>query len=282
MFDSLALSQSIPNTDIIVQVFNPGYGFRIDRNQPESLAAISDMTPDNVATVHMPIPVGAEGSIANKHIGNIFSVPLNQVGEKYIAYAYFKYDGVILEKSQSYAITSADCPTIVMYGRDTYRNLHVVAAHAGRNSLLSNEVLSNGISVPGIAHNEMVIFNAVKQLTYNGVDVEAVHLRIYCGIRTGFYHHPDHPAHGTHNQALLKTCLRYGAKFDIIRNWDTGELDLYHLIKAQAAHFGVNRNNIVYDDIDTGNCKLAWASRRRPGSWEQGERNLVIVSRPHV
>ncbi len=283
MCDSFVLSYKILDADTRVDIFNPGYRFRIDRSDPTTLQAIADVVPDSVHTVHMPSPVDANARITNLplHMADAFIVA-QEIGGKYITSANDHYDGAVLDLDEGFAVTSADCPTIVLHGRDKQGELHVVAAHAGRDSLLNKDMLSKGIAVPGIVSSGRVIYNAVLYLSQMGVDVENIHLNVYCGIRTGFYHPPDHPAHGRYNRALLDTCQRYGAKYGIVRDWDAGEVDMYRLIKAQAAHLGVTPTNVVFDDIDTGDPSQGWASRRRPGSWERDERNLVIVSRPKV
>lgn len=280
MSDSFALSHAIPGTDIQVQIFNPGYGFKINRGNNKTLKEIAAMAPDSVHTVHMPSPVKANGEIIGIHIEIPALAFPKRLGDKFVTYMSHYYDGVVLGSGEALAVTSADCPIIVLHGLDKEGELHVIAAHAGRDSLLNKSLLSKGVTSPTLAESNRVIYNAVMNLSLKGVDIEVMHLNVYCGIRTGFCHPPNHDQYSVYNKALLDVCHNYRTRYDIVRNWDTGEVDMYRLISAQAVHIGIHPENVFFDDINTGNPDQSWASCRKPESRERGERNLVIVSRP--
>ncbi len=252
---------SIPRSDIWVSIFDPSYGVKIDRKNFDTFRPIAAKLPKWVKHLYMPKPTQFNAKVVEPpDFWESFNVGRVKVHQGVLA------DGCIIPPKSAFAVTSADCPTIVAYGNDINGHLQVVAAHAGRDSLVK------GTDIMSMS-DKSVVANAVGKLTSAGVPAKKVHMHIYCGIRTGFTHPLDHPQYGAKNRRLFVYANMYKGA---IRNEETCEIDLYELIRGQAMDCDVLPKNVVFDDVDTGADKRWASTSREPGT---DKRNLVIVCR---
>ncbi len=253
--------------ELSVKVYNPGYDIKIARHDPTSMWPIVEKVPDGINTLLLPNPTESNACILK--LGE--SIPSDRITDMSV-HADMYADGAVIDKGEAFAITSADCPTIVVYGRDKAGKLFVCAAHASRESLLDRESILHGYKFRA---DFSVVYSALNRLYEYGVCVDSVHMHIYCGIRSGF----THPQSGgnrysLYNRNLINYCNSLSS--NIVLDEDSGEIDLYALIRAQAVDMGVPEQSVIFDDMDTYTDSL-WASNRRdPGT---SKRNLVIVSR---
>ncbi|PCH91480.1 hypothetical protein COB18_03880 [Candidatus Kaiserbacteria bacterium] len=240
-----------------------GKNWSIDRNDPKTFNAIFDAAPAGVSRIWMPIPSHSNAEIAKR---GTFSIEFERGGIPIMG--KICGDGVQLFPGEAFAITSADCPTVVMYDRD---KTQTVCFHASRESLIDKKYLLN--QKPRRTPFS-VVESALQVFTTNGIDCRDIRIHIFCGIRSGFIHPPNDPNHSKYNKALISWCKNYGAVLDA----QLGEIDLYAVIRAQAIERGVLDANIAYDGIDTHEAthdgKFCWASNRRDLI---KTRNLVLV-----
>jgi copper oxidase (laccase) domain-containing protein len=213
----------------------------------------------------MPIPTRANAFIASP---SIFTSEVMKDGITVMGKTYA--DGTFVPKGDAFAITSADCPTIVAWNS---QKTHLAWAHAARDSLFDRASLVEGVSS---REHFSVVHSLLDAFRGQGFLPEHVHVHVVCGIRTGFYHSRQNLMHGAYNKALLKMCEQYeGAIMDDALD----EIDLYAVIRGQAIERHVPEANISVDSIDTfadtdGEGHHLWASARCPT--RKNYRNLVL------
>lgn len=245
---------------ITVKLYNPGWGIKIDRDDIKSFKPIVAKLPQGTRRLYMPKPTKCNAKIVVQK-----DFWRNDLVDSVRVYQDVDADGCIVFRDSAFAVTSADCHTVVAYGNDSAGKLHVIAAHAGRDSLVK------GSDIMTMSSNS-VVANIVAKLAEAGVSAVDMHMRVYCGIRTGFTHPLDHPRFAKKNKILLQYAGTYEG---VVLNSETCEIDLYALIRGQAMDCDVPYDNIVFDDIDTGRDDR-WASKNREP--DSDKRNLVIVS----
>lgn len=184
-------------------------------------------------------------------------------------------DGVIIPKGQAAWLRTADCPTIVARHDDSGV---VIAAHAGRASLIDQECLQTGN--PSRRH-ESVVYAICERLLANGcyhpAGIEAFSC---CGIGPIFFKHPfNHPKHGRFNR-IMNTAIadRYGKEcFEVVDGGvRSGALKLHQLIKNQFWRQRVSPDSIRHDSVDTA-VEEEWFSRRRGD--RIGHNTILVVRR---
>lgn len=178
-------------------------------------------------------------------------------------------DGVLLtEPGTAFAVSSADCPTAVLY--DIPSGL-VVAAHAGFRGLLDMEKLP-------LAH-EMAM--AIKTLF--GEDSYDCRLHrgfIACGIGHNAYAFDASHAAFTETHRLM--CERVEEMWPeaVLRSDDRWLIDLPTLFRVQLETWSTDRSRVGSD----GACTRSDISRYGPALWHSNRRgdtsrNLVLVIR---
>lgn len=274
------LTKMIEEPDCVVYGFGPtrvavhgtcnGVNWAVNRDEPESFYKIEDVVPTDVCSVRMPIPSNMNARMAtSEEFESIFT------SSRATFYGGVYADGCCLPHRCALGITSADCPTIVMYGGTRF----VAAAHAARDSLINREWLMHGY--PGARPAEGIIQNMLILARAAGIQPSDLSLGVFGGIREGFTHHPEHEIHGEYNRALIAYCRTFGMPSkSAVRDASCGEIDLYRLIRGIAVREGISSQNIFFDEIDTRNDvtplgEPRWASHSRDPS---GKRNLVLVS----
>lgn len=257
---------------VCIDVYNPGHGIKIDRANVKSFEPIVAKLPNGIRHLYMPSPIKCNALTVEakdfRRSQDVLGIkPIIKVHDGVYA------DGSYVPKGSAFAITSADCPTIVMWGKNSCGVTKVCAAHAGRDSLIERSALHN-LGGNGSQRAHFSVVDAARSLILNhGVVAKTLCLKIYCGIRSGFTHQQTGGKHETYNRNLINHCSQYGGA--VVTDIDTGEIDLYQLIRSQAIESGILARNIKFDEADTW-ADDRWASNRRnPGS---DERNLVIVS----
>ena len=240
-----------------------GTNWIVDRDRPETFDQVFDALPSKVKTIWMPVPSQSTGQIAERYS---FYEEAAKGGVSLMGKVHA--DGVRLFTDEAFAITSADCPTVVMYNTS---KTHTVCFHASRDSLFDKKYLLTGTRG---RKNFSVLESALQVFTDHNIPLEDIRLHIFCGIRRGFIHPPNDPNHGDYNKNLLQCCHNYKAVLDE----ECGEIDLHTVIRAQAIIKGIRAENVHFDDIDTHedtlDGKFCWASARRD---LPKKRNLVLV-----
>ena len=190
-------------------------------------------------------------------------------------------DGVVLTtRGEAVWLRTADCPTIIArHGLSG----EVIAAHAGRASLIDEGALQNGQiqrqpeSVVGAIYERLVYS---EHLIHSGRRT-AHHLETYscCGIGPRQFRHPiDHPEHGQFNEIMNRHIVQhYGADCFLGRDIDIGALDLHRLIHNQFRLCGVPGDNIHHDSIDTAGQTRYFFSRR--GGDLTGHNTILVIRR---
>jgi copper oxidase (laccase) domain-containing protein len=249
--------------DIELFVFGRKDQIKINRSNPESFRPIVEKLPEYVNRVWAPSPAQSNAAIVAhsdyREIANLDTIPV--MGK-------VSADGVCINRSEAFAITSADCPTIIAYGRSVDDKPHLYAAHAGRDSLVDRTLLTKG----SFGRKDFgIVFALIREMTARRVQKEDINIKVLCGIRSGFYHPPTHPTFGSYNKKLIDYCKKYP---DAVRDEVSGEIDLYELIRGQAIAGGILWKNISFDRNDTGSQEDLASYRRN-----KEERNLVLVCR---
>jgi copper oxidase (laccase) domain-containing protein len=187
-------------------------------------------------------------------------------------------DGVILERGDSFALATGDCPTIVAYAEKAG---FAVAAHAGRQSLLGSFVDRPGQApLSGKFLKDSLVAGIVQCFVDRRVSCDPREIDVFVTLGIGaaaFDHLLDHPVYGAANERMLRFVRReYGKR--CIKDDARGTLSLRDVIEVQFHQCGVPPKNLVFDGFDTAMDREAdgsfrWWSNRRG---ETG-RNLVFV-----
>ncbi|MEK7585223.1 MAG: laccase domain-containing protein [Patescibacteria group bacterium] len=181
--------------------------------------------------------------ISKKRVGNIEFV--------------FDYpaDGVLVPPHSMAWFRTADCPTIITKHSDG----RVIAAHAGRFSLIDQASVSGGPK----RKFPSVVDAILDRLFWPRRDVLSLNVFSCCGVGPiSFLHSYNHPIHGKWNR-LMNAFIRdhYGADCFLGNDLGTGALDLHQLIRNQFAMRGIPADQIQRDKIDTANDAGRWFSR---------------------
>ena len=197
-----------------------------------------------------------------------------------------KADGVVLHAARTaFAVSSADCATLVVSYEDLQRKPFVIVAHAGRNSLIDMEHFKEGKASRA---KESVVHSILEMIPRKCRQNAQAWVGIAMEPGEHFAHSKNNPLH-SHNAHLIdyilknygEDCLRDdGSRLPEGRNaFNKGWLDIKKLIKEQLVRGGLRRENIVLDNICTYQDKKTgehvWYSQVR----EKNMRNLVLVSR---
>lgn len=196
-------------------------------------------------------------------------------------------DGVRLNQTNdAYLLSSGDCPCVVIC--DPTKAI-ALALHAGRDALLDRGFIAGQ---QGRAQFS-VIDQAMNLMRNRGwIKTSPIHVFIAAGIGSSQFTHPTTPTivgedgqesvneHQSANQELIEFLLRSydHNRFKIVTNSASGSLNLVELIIAQLAVYGVRRDCIVWDGVDTSADKgpdghHLYHSNRR----DKTKRNLVVV-----
>lgn len=184
-------------------------------------------------------------------------------------------DGVVLDSpEEAVCLRTADCPTIVTRQDVTGE---VIAAHAGRASLIDQDRLKTGRPS---REPESVTQRICERLIDFGRQT-LIFLEVYscCGIGPTDFRHPiDHSSYGLFNQRMNHhIALHYGTDCFLNGKTTCGALDLHRLIRNQFAFCGVPRDNIHHDQVDTARDRNRWWSRR--GGDKTGHNTILVIRR---
>jgi len=242
--------------------------WKMDRDDPESFQHIADVTPDDIKTIRMPVPTKANAIIA-EHTDFTRTIDAPR-GVKVLD--GIEADGCCIPPEHAFGIVSADCATIVVHNNARL----LIAAHAGRDSVVDRDFVSGK---PTQRHHFGVVHSAISMASQAGIPLGNLCLGVFGGIRTRLYHDPQHPVYGEFNRKLIAYCSDFPGA---VLNDNTGEIDMYAVIRGIAIRLGIPRGQIAFDDIDTGagemiDDKPRWASHRHG---TKGTRNFMLVSRP--
>jgi hypothetical protein len=194
------------------------------------------------------------------------------VGDIFVHYD-LDADGLILPRQTCFFVAAADCPTVIF---KDYRRGNVVAAHAARDSLVDrSRVLGYGSS----REHESVVYAALRMLCDQLTRPHDIHIRICYGVAKRFFHPIDHAQHGHFNERLLRELCTIDGRTGThsLRDWNTGDISLPELIRAQAISHGVPAHNIQWLTPDTADPQFAedfWSHSRG-----DRERNGIFIIR---
>lgn len=177
-------------------------------------------------------------------------------------------DGVELKPGQAFMMSSADCFLVV--ARSGKR---VVAAHAGRDSVLNRKLIESGDS-PFKYKN--VVASVVEKFPEN----ESIEVFVGLGFgNDGFAHPWDHRKHGAYNRLMTRFVIDTYGKDCVAGAPEEGRIKLGDIIVEDFVRWGVPRENITRDAVDTSadshnGSGYTWHSHRRGDT----TRNLVIAA----
>jgi copper oxidase (laccase) domain-containing protein len=241
-----------------------------EANNPGILAKIAQLAEECGCRIFAPVPTTFTAEICRKE-------DLADEWLRGVLYRGKYADGVALDKmGDAFGLASADCLTAVM--RDPKSGL-VVAAHAGRDSLVDRRVIRGGRARrhDSVIHSMVTPFIAHPCATKT--DLRAF---LACGIGArNFGHEWNHPVHGRDNRRLVNNLVsRYGPEVVMPPRY-LGRISLVGLARIQCEMSGIGWGRIgcdatdTYADRDSYGIPL-WHSHRRDGD---GKRNLVLVIR---
>jgi len=223
----------------------------------------------------MPLPGNMNGEI----IANRCEFPRNHRTQTGITvHEGIAADGVVLGHGDAFAVTSADCPTFVLWADD-----RMVASHAGLRSMVQ---LNTTKEVPCWEQRHNVVENAFAALDR---PPQAVRAFICCGIQTGYQFSSHHPAFGKQNASLHSWVReRHPACHHDVLDPEREAINMTALVRAELIKLGVPEEHIACDDIDTfadvspTTDEHLWASNARSARQtprDPKQRNLVVVAR---
>ncbi|QSH39054.1 hypothetical protein JXR01_01945 [Candidatus Kaiserbacteria bacterium] len=239
----------------------------VDRSKLDTFDEILGVTPPNIQKLWMPRPTEANGELAPQ---GDFS-PLFDGHEHPIIMGNCDADGCIVRHGDAFGLLSADCATLVAYADDM-----VIAAHAGRDSVMDRTVIAGGD--PSRDYSG-ILESIVVEFLDAGYRPQDVHLGIFGGIQSNFLHDPTHPEYGEYNRGLI----HYAKQFEgALINEEIGDINMNALIRAKATQiYGINPDKIIDDGVDSGSDRdahgnLLWASHRHAKNGHR-ERNFILV-----
>jgi copper oxidase (laccase) domain-containing protein len=172
-------------------------------------------------------------------------------------------DGVRLRRTNAaFGVASADCPTLIL--RDRERG-SIVAAHAGRDSLIKPPDYHNGL-----------VGVMLGDLGLEPYEREEVRAFIACGIHSRHFTHPWRD--GDRNYAMHRIAASLSAADE---EDEEGGIDLNAVISGQLYVHGAHHSRVGSDSSDTYSDRgrdgsPLWFSNRRD---KDGQRNFVLVIR---
>ena len=237
-----------------------------ERNNPGSISRVGSLARHHGRDIYVPDPSTFNARIAR---------PLKGAYEKWCEGLYrgVLADGLSLAfSSDAFGVTSSDCPTIVLY-EPTYGT--VVAAHAGRDSLIDRDHVNGGVP-----REYFSVVDAMMPSLHRKSLAPGCKAFITCGIHPDHFTHPvDDPMHGAHNRRMIEYVVKKWGEACVPDGVQQGKLWLAEIARRQLEQHGLHPANIATDAVDTyGDCgkdgKPLWHSHRRDGS---RKRNFVLV-----
>lgn len=188
-------------------------------------------------------------------------------------------DGVCLHlPGTGFAVSSADCATLIVMYKDAGGKTMVIASHAGRNSLIDMKRFTDGHNSRA---NESVVHSILEKIPKKNRGDAQVWIGL--AVKPGeHFAHPRNSRRFTHNSHMIDYIMRqYGPQCFVENNgsYDDGWLDIKGLIRAQLVRGSIRGDNIKLDDTctyrDKRDGQYLWYSQVRT----PGMRNLVLVTR---
>ena len=243
------------------------HNWKIDRSNPSTFDPIVTLLKKGTKHLWMPRPTKANGRFVTPPE---FGIECTRHGVAVMGAC--DADGAFVPKGDAFAITSADCPTVVLWDANS---THVCCLHAARESLLDRALVEH--NVPSRDYFS-VVHDALFALRGQGIQLHDVRMHVFCGVRKGFRHPRNHPTHGAYNKKLLAWCEENYA--GSVTGEHKDEIDLYAVACAQAVEYGVPHTHVYFDTIDTfrdttRDGLYQWASALDPT--RRHKRNLVLV-----
>jgi copper oxidase (laccase) domain-containing protein len=247
-------------------------------NNDEAAERISHILGDfQVGSAGFPIPSFDTGIVSG----------LDFLTEKWADRVYRgeRADGLLLdEPNTAYGLSSADCPTVVLYDPESGA---VAALHAGRDALVDRQLLDED---ERSRKYHSVVTHGVKNLKRDyGADPQNIRGFVAVGIAPENFSHPTtlngfggneklFEKYADSNRRMIDFFAEYGE--GAVRDLDEGTLDLNQIIKYQMIEAGLRERHVDDDGIDTYGDReddgtYTWWSNRHEDCGRQ--RNLVLV-----
>lgn len=194
-------------------------------------------------------------------------------------------DGLLLdEPNTAYGLSSADCPTVVLYDPESGA---VAALHAGRDALVDRQLLDED---ERSRKYHSVVTHGVENLKRDyGAKPQNLRGFIAVGIAPDNFSHPTtlegfdgnealFEKYANSNRRMIDFFAEYGER--AVVDMVDGTLNLTEIIKYQMIKAGMNSKHIDDDGIDTfgdidDDGHYTWWSNRHDDCVRQ--RNLVLV-----
>ncbi|MFA6536492.1 MAG: hypothetical protein WC250_01535 [Candidatus Paceibacterota bacterium] len=188
-------------------------------------------------------------------------------------------DGIELPAWHSFMISSADCPTVILWSTETDKT---VVFHAGRESVIDRVAIGQGF---GTHLYQSVVRNALK--SFQGERPKNLRFFITCGIAgRNFCHSVHEVTYGERNRSMIRYLTKHFGHEVFLGSPDLGCLDLELLIARQFRSFGKVEPTVPFHDgLDTFGDKdssgdfALWSCRRAGNGPDSKKRNLVVVNR---
>lgn len=226
----------------------------------------------HIANYYAPAPDGMTGLVCEKdELGVIIPVT-----EYVNLHRGVDADGVYgLKSGEAFVMSSADCALIVVWAQDRYGVIHIIVAHAGRNSLYD----ANNPDRPSI------VDNIAAHMMSKGV--WPVELKVWIGLSISagphFTHNINDPR-WPNNKKIVDYALGLGdccvANNGTLQDPDysQGWIDIKQIVRSQFVNLSTPPENITLDSVCTStdtnpDGSHTWYSQSRGDSG----RNLVIV-----
>jgi hypothetical protein len=187
-------------------------------------------------------------------------------------------DGVVIPLGQAACLRTADCPTIV--ARHDFTG-EVIAAHAGRDSLIINQGRWRENGGHKRSH-ESVVEKIFERLTMVERRISDIEVFSCGGVGAINFRHPSNDERQGVNNHLRShyIAMRYGNDCllgDDLSRLETGALDLHRLIRNQCLKLRIPDDNIHCDQVDTARDRAEWFSRR--GGDPVGHNTILVIRR---
>jgi copper oxidase (laccase) domain-containing protein len=176
-------------------------------------------------------------------------------------------DGIYgLSIHTGYVMSAADCALVVAKNGN-----FIVAAHAGRNSIIDMEAMKGGAP----REHESVVHAICESVEKLGLPVSQTKVWVGFSISPGphFQHVKADPRY-PHNAVMVDYISeKYGEECfkDDGQNRSLGWLDTKELIRRQFVHLGVPEGNIVLDSM----CTYSDTDQRSEHIWYSNVRNTL-------
>ncbi len=273
----MALFKDLTIGSVQLQVYGRDHDWRlpkVSRNNVtlRELRRIKDISePLQTRVLLLPTLSTFSGQFASaKDFKNSHPIGINR--EKTLLYGH-EADCVALERGQSVAMRTGDCPTIIAQSKDKR-----VVAHAGRDLLWDKEYVL-GRKDP--SRHESIISLLCQQFQL----ADTVHFYITTGISPkNFFHQTGQNEQGKQNYCMIQHLIKRWCREVVLGCTSYGAINLDVLIREQISTYsriaGIKRVEIESDlaSVCTFEDERLWSHRQAVTAGTHNGRNMIVVS----